>query len=221
MNVVFADLGKLLLAAVLGGAIGLEREAKHRSAGLRTNVFICVGAALFTMLSDQLAAIHGGDHTRIAAQIIPGIGFIGAGTILHSRDNLVTGLTTAATIFVVAATGMSVGGGRFALAIFTTALILAVLLVLGLIERSFNLKLLIHQYEVSGQNADELVRQVNGLLEPVHAMMSNLQLAPTPVHVRVRFECEGTRNKQAQILQALRESGAFHSVTSLGPVRIE
>jgi putative Mg2+ transporter-C (MgtC) family protein len=221
MNLVFADLGKLLLAAVLGGAIGLEREAKHRAAGLRTNIFICVGAALFTLLSDQLAADHGGDHTRIAAQIIPGIGFIGAGSILHARDNLITGLTTAATIFLVAATGMAVGGGHFALAIFTTILILAVLLVLGLIERSSNLKLLIHEYEVSGRNADEIVRQVNGLLEPVHAIMSNVQVAPTPVHVRVRFECEGTRNKQAHIMRTLRDSGAFDNVTSLGAVQTE
>src|ERR1035438_7726123 len=74
------DMEKLLLAALLGGLIGLEREAKHRPAGLRTNLFICMGAAMFTLLSDQLAVLHIGDHTRIAAQIIPGIGFIGAGS---------------------------------------------------------------------------------------------------------------------------------------------
>ena len=68
------DLEKLALAALLGGLIGLERQAKHRPAGLRTNLFICLGAAMFTLLSDQLAGAHTGDHTRIAAQIIPGIG---------------------------------------------------------------------------------------------------------------------------------------------------
>ena len=91
---------RLVLAAVLGGLIGLERETKRKPAGLRTNMFICFGAAMFTILSDRLAADHNGDHTRIAAQIIPGIGFIGAGSILHSRGN-VTGLTTAATLFVI------------------------------------------------------------------------------------------------------------------------
>jgi putative Mg2+ transporter-C (MgtC) family protein len=84
-SVVGLSMVRLVLAAVLGGFIGLEREVKHRSAGLRTNMFICFGAALFTILSDQLAAEQTGDHTRIAAQIIPGIGFIGAGSILHAQ----------------------------------------------------------------------------------------------------------------------------------------
>src|ERR1041385_2896309 len=91
---VIQDVGRILLAAALGGIIGLEREAKHRPAGLRTNLFICVGAAMFTLLSDQLAGAHTGDHTRIAAQIIPGIGFIGAGSIIHSRGDLISGVTT-------------------------------------------------------------------------------------------------------------------------------
>src|SRR5437870_140742 len=99
---------RLIVAAILGGIIGLERELHHKPAGLRTNMFICFGAAMFTVLSDELAAGFGGDHTRIAAQIIPGIGFIGAGSILHSRGS-VSGLTTAATLFVVASIGMAAG----------------------------------------------------------------------------------------------------------------
>src|SRR5579863_9741219 len=122
---------KLLLAAALGGVIGLEREIKHRPAGLRTNLFICMGAAMYTLLSDQLAVMHVGDHTRIAAQIIPGIGFIGAGTILHARGELVTGITSAATLFVVASIGMAVGGGLYLTASFATGLILLCLFVLG------------------------------------------------------------------------------------------
>src|SRR5256714_13417856 len=108
-----ADLERLVLAAVGGGLLGRAREAKRRPAGLRTNIFICVGAAMFTLLSDQLAVLHMGDHTRIAAQIIPGIGFIGAGSILHARGDLVTGITTASTLFVVASIGMAVGGDRY------------------------------------------------------------------------------------------------------------
>src|SRR5258708_30581276 len=110
---------RLVLAAILGGTIGLEREIKHRPAGLRTNLFICLGAAMFALLSDALAVEHIGDHTRIAAQIIPGIGFIGAGSILHSRGNLVTGITSAATLFVVASIGMAVCGGRYVTAVFS------------------------------------------------------------------------------------------------------
>src|SRR5690242_19097167 len=135
------SLVRLVLAAILGGLIGLEREIKHRPAGLRTNLFICLGAAMFTLLSDQLALIHIGDHTRIAAQIIPGIGFIGAGSIIHSRGDLITGLTSAATLFVVASVGMAVGGGLYLTAIFATGLILLCLFLLGSAEQRFNLKL--------------------------------------------------------------------------------
>src|SRR5437763_2771539 len=142
MPLIVADLEKLLLAAVLGGLIGLEREAKHRPAGLRTNLFICMGAAMFTLLSDQIAGQHTGDHTRIAAQIIPGIGFIGAGSIIHARGDLVTGITSAATLFVVASVGMAVGGGLYLTAIFATALVSAVLSFLGFFERLMNLKVM-------------------------------------------------------------------------------
>jgi putative Mg2+ transporter-C (MgtC) family protein len=215
------DIEKLLLAALLGGLIGLEREAKHRPAGLRTNLFICVGAAMFTLLSDQLAVIHIGDHTRIAAQIIPGIGFIGAGSIIHARGDLVTGITSASTLFVVASVGMAVGGGLYMIAIFATVLILAVLLFLGFLERFTNLKVMLFAYEVTGPSAEETSALVNEVFEPQHFMMQNVQIAPTPHHVRVRFDCEGNRKKQAQVLRCLRDSKAFESVTPLGPVQAE
>ena len=221
MHIVWTDLWRLLLAAFLGALIGLEREAKHRPAGLRTNLFICMGAAMFTLLSDQLAGEHTGDHTRIAAQIIPGIGFIGAGCIIHARADLVTGITSAATIFVVASVGMAVGGGVYATAIFATLLVLGVLWLLGLIERFLNLKSMVHGYEVSGKSAEEIQQMINGLLEPLHSIMANVQVAPTTVHVRLRFECEGTRKKQAHIFRLLRDSGAFDHVAALGPVQAE
>src|SRR5258708_10013006 len=105
-NLFTKTMARLLLSAVLGGLIGLEREFKHRPAGLRTNMFICFGAAMFTILSEELAGSFSGDHTRIAAQIIPGIGFIGAGSILHAKQ-AVTGMTTAARLFVVPAIAMA------------------------------------------------------------------------------------------------------------------
>src|SRR6201987_6243782 len=89
-------VGRLLLAAVLGGAVGLERELRHEPAGLRTMMLISIGAALFTIISYEMAADVGGDHTRIAAQIIPGIGFIGAGVVIRERGAVV-GITSAAT----------------------------------------------------------------------------------------------------------------------------
>ena len=221
MSPVIGDLEKLALAAVLGGLIGLERESKHRAAGLRTNLFICLGAAMFTLLSDELAGAHTGDHTRIAAQIIPGIGFIGAGSILRARGEIVTGITTAATIFVVASVGMAVGGAQYVLAIVATLLILGVLLLLGAIERGLNLKVMIYGYEVSGPKAEETEARINEVLELLHSLMLNMQLAATPRHVRIHFECEGTHKQQMRILKCLKDSGAFESVAALGPVHTE
>jgi putative Mg2+ transporter-C (MgtC) family protein len=212
---------RLMVAAILGGAIGLEREFKHRPAGLRTNLFICLGAAMYTLLSDALAVRFLGDHTRIAAQIIPGIGFIGAGSILHSRDNLVTGITSAATLFVVASVGMAVGGGLYLTAVFGTALILLCLFLLGNAEQRLNIKLAVHTYEVTGRNADDIKAEVNRALECIHALMDNVQVAETRQHVRVQFDLEGTQKEQRQALQALKESSLLESVIPLGLVQPE
>src|SRR5215831_11361182 len=130
-------IARLILAALLGGIIGLERELKHRPAGLRTNMFICFGAAMFTVLSVELGKPN--DATRIASQIIPGIGFIGAGSILRGKTG-VTGLTTAATIFVAASIGMACGGGLYLLAVSSTVLLLLALQMLGWVERRLNWK---------------------------------------------------------------------------------
>ena len=111
----FDLLLKLMLAVVLGGAIGLEREIKAKPAGLRTNILICVGAALLSDVSIRIGLIGGervGDPARIAAQIVSGIGFIGAGTIMQGGGTI-TGLTSAATIWVVAAIGIAIGAGFY------------------------------------------------------------------------------------------------------------
>jgi putative Mg2+ transporter-C (MgtC) family protein len=220
-SIVGVSIIRLVLAAILGGLIGLERQLKHRPAGLRTNLFICLGAAMYTLLSDELAVEHIGDHTRIAAQIIPGIGFIGAGSILHARDKLVTGLTTAATIFVVASVGMAVGGGLYLTSIFATGLILLCLFLLGRAEERFGLKTTVCGYEVAGPNADEITAEVNRILESVHSMMQNVQVAATRQHVRLQFELEGTRKAQIQVLQGLKQSPVFESATPLGAVHTE
>jgi putative Mg2+ transporter-C (MgtC) family protein len=215
------SLLRLMLAALLGGAIGLEREIKHRPAGLRTNLFICLGAAMYTLLSDAIAVRFLGDHTRIAAQIIPGIGFIGAGSILHNRDNLVTGITSAATLFVVASVGMAVGGGLYLTAVFGTMLILLCLFLLGNAEQRLNLKLTVHSYEVTGSSADNIKAEVNRALECIHAMMDNVQVAETRQHVRLQFDLQGTNKEQAQVLHALKQSSLLESVIPLGPVQPE
>lgn len=137
-----ATLGRLMLAALLGGMIGMEREMSGKPAGLRTVLLICVGATLFTELSLHLASLgedgeYHSDPARLAAQIIPGIGFIGAGAILHGRGK-VTGLTTAATLWTVTAIGIAVGSGAYIEAIGTTAMVLFALLLLAKFEGWIN-----------------------------------------------------------------------------------
>jgi putative Mg2+ transporter-C (MgtC) family protein len=124
---------QLALSVLLGGAIGLERELRNKPAGLRTNVLICMGATFFTALSIHIGGP--GDPGRIAAQVLTGVGFIGAGTILHLRG-AVTGLTSAATIWVVTAIGMAVGAQAYVDAIGATALVGIVLVGLGRAERA-------------------------------------------------------------------------------------
>ena len=126
---------RLALAAVLGGAIGLEREFHHKPAGLRTNMLIALGSALFSILSVELGA-GAGSPDRIAAQVVTGIGFLGAGAILRSGENI-HGLTTAATIWVNAAIGMAAGLGSYVVAAGAAALTLVVLAILPFIERRF------------------------------------------------------------------------------------
>jgi putative Mg2+ transporter-C (MgtC) family protein len=197
---------RLTLAAILGGIIGLERELKRKPAGLRTNMFICFGSARFTALSTELAAAWGGDHTRIAAQIIPGIGFIGAGSILHAKGS-VSGLTTAATLFVVASIGMACGGGLYLPAIFATMLIYLALHLLGLLERRFNLKPLMMNYiVVSEKSADDLVTEVNSILEDHGKEMQGLRLSRTNGKEKMVFSVDGTRSEHTELARRLRQS---------------
>lgn len=126
---------KLGLAVLMGGAIGLERQIAGKPAGLRTNILICLGSALMMDLSMNLIGPDGrvGDPARMAAQVVTGIGFIGAGTIMQSKGNI-SGLTSAATIWTVAAIGLTIGAGFFVEGLGATAMVLIVLLVLGQLE---------------------------------------------------------------------------------------
>lgn len=132
-------LARLLTAVVLGAAIGIEREIHGKQAGLRTHTLISLGAALLTVMSVRIPAPYAvmyrvGDVSRIASNIATGVGFLGAGVILHSRGRII-GLTTAATIWVVAAMGVAAGAGEYVAAIGTCVLVLVVLVPLRWWER--------------------------------------------------------------------------------------
>jgi len=135
---------RLGLAVFLGALIGFERESREHAAGMRTNALVALGSCLFTIISafgflDFLGTLHVQiDPTRIASYVVAGIGFLGAGSIFLSRDqNRVKGLTTAATVWLVAAIGMACGAGLYAVAVVATVLGLIVLTILRLLERLF------------------------------------------------------------------------------------
>jgi putative Mg2+ transporter-C (MgtC) family protein len=141
---------RLCLAAVLGGIIGFEREWRQKNAGLKTNILIAMGSALFTLMSIDLSKSAGGDATRIAAQIVTGIGFLGAGAIMRTGAGI-RGLTTAAMIWVNAAIGVACGGGEYRLAVIATGVTLSVLLVMTPIEKALDR----HLKNRKGQQSDD------------------------------------------------------------------
>lgn len=217
--VLSSTLARLTIAAILGGIIGLERQLRHKPAGLRTNMFICFGSAMFTLLSKELAG-NASDSARIAAQIIPGIGFIGAGSILHARGS-VTGLTTAATLFVVASVGMAVGGGLYLTAVFATVLILLALAVLGKLEGRFALRTVLQSYEVTGRNVEAMLREANRLLASEKLTMQNVHLATTDGESRLVFAVDCERDEHETFSLRLHESNVFASIKTVGSTEHE
>lgn len=217
--VLSSTLARLTIAAILGGVIGLERQLRGKPAGLRTNMFICFGSAMFTLLSKELAGTPA-DSARIAAQIIPGIGFIGAGSILHARGS-VTGLTTAATLFVVASVGMAVGGGLYLTAVFATVLILLSLAVLGRLERGFALRTVLQSYEVTGRNVEAMLREANRLLADEKLTMQNVHLATSDGESRLVFAVDCERDEHESFSLRLHESNVFASVNTVGTTEHE
>ncbi|ANY75047.1 MgtC/SapB family protein [Paenibacillus ihbetae] len=137
-------LMRLLFAALLGGLIGWERERRNKQAGLKTHLLVAVGSTLIMLTSiygfDSLLINHPNarfDPARLAAQVVSGIGFLGAGAILRRSNHIISGLTTAATLWVAAAIGLSVGSGFYWPAVVTTAIVLISTLVLNKLESRF------------------------------------------------------------------------------------
>ncbi len=194
---------KLLLAAVLGGIIGLEREFRDKPAGLRTNILICVGSTLFMSISTRVAQILGGDPTRIAAQIISGIGFLGAGAVLHSHG-FVRGLTTAATIWVVAGVGMALGSSMYGVAVFATAMSVVTLYFLSMIEdkiqgkRSFNYSLIV-------TNLNQALPSISKVLRDCSVTGASFNFQKQATNYRVGFNLFVPRDTNLKIMEKLSE----------------
>ena len=127
MNIEIEMVLRLVLATFLGAVIGYQRERMGKEAGLRTHMLICTGAALFTIVS--IFGFVGADPSRVAAGVVTGIGFLGAGVILHRTGGAVVGLTTAATIWAVAAIGLAAGSGLYIISVVATVLTLVILFI--------------------------------------------------------------------------------------------
>src|SRR5438477_985770 len=212
-----SSVARLLLAGLLGGLIGLERTVHHKSAGIRTNMFICIGAAMFTILSDIIPDPSLADRTRIASNIVQGVGFLGAGAILHAKGG-VSGLTTAATIWVVASIGIAAGAGHYLLATFATMIILVALLVLGSIEAKLGLKRLAMSYEIKGESAPKILDQLNELLEDRRLFMQGLQVGRSQNLSRVLFNVTCTLPEHEKLQAELKMRSDFESVSTFNAV---
>ena len=205
---------RLLTACALGGAIGMEREWKHKPSGLRTNMLICLACALFTILSAALAG-DSQDKSRVASNIVQGIGFLGAGLILHTR-NRVQGLTSAATVFVVASIGMACGAGLYLPAVFATAIVGAALQLIGMIEGRSRWKFYGMVYELRWTtSAGELPRLYGALLDLLDRdgyPLNIVERDSLPGVERVRFAVLTNQARHKALLHDLRAKGIADTV---------
>jgi putative Mg2+ transporter-C (MgtC) family protein len=199
-------VGRLLLAAFLGGLVGLERELRHKPSGLRTNMLICLGAALFTVISSQIASTFGGDHTRIAAQIVTGIGFIGAGVVIRDRGAIL-GITSAATIFVIASVGMACGAGMPVTAVFATLLLLFTLALLGFAEDRLGLHARLMTFRVTAPETPNMIQRVHEIVGELGIQTRSWQSRRTDEGLVVSFDAEVTTPQERDLAQRL---GAAH-----------
>ena len=193
---------RLLLACVLGGVIGLDREYHHKASGVRTNLLICFGAALFTYLSPLIAGELSTSKGQIASNIVQGVGFLGAGLILHNR-NRVSGLTSAATVFAVAAVGMTCGAGLYVPAVFATVLILLSLEAVGALEMLTNLKLQGQTYEVRGSDPEKMYRGVLEAMDKEQRRLEQVERDTVGALTRLTFNVMATRRGHRRLSAVL------------------
>jgi putative Mg2+ transporter-C (MgtC) family protein len=206
---------RLAIAALLGAIIGVERELRRRPAGIRTSLSICMAAALFTILSGELAHRLGdAGSTRIASNVVQGIGFLGAGAILKEAGSIV-GLTTAAAIFLEAAIGMAVGGGFIALGVSATGIALFGLVGLGWIENVLNLKPRTMAFRFTTDHADSLSTEIQKLLAELKVRVRHFRVSMSGVLSIVEFDAEVSIGQQRKIVAQLDRSGVTIEVIPL------
>ncbi len=228
---------RLLMACAMGGVVGVEREYRHKDSGLRTNMLICMGSALFTLLSPVLAGPIGTNQGQVASNIVQGIGFLGAGLILHTRSR-VLGLTSAATVWVMASVGMACGAGLYFVAGFATVILLIALQFVGMIEGRLGWKRFPMLYEVRADVGSALSKEIVGVERAealakereaakhrmLAAVLHVLDAAKIRLHIlqrdnvagmeRLSFSVLATGKLHKQLLNDLRASDATDQVVT-------
>lgn len=198
MVVVGGAVGRLLLACALGGIIGLEREVNRKAAGVRTNLLICMGAAFFTLLSAVLAGDGSPNKGQVASNIVQGIGFLGAGLILHNRSR-VSGLTSAASVWVVASIGMACGAGLYAAAVVAALIVIISLEVVGFLERRANLKIYPLMYEARGQDQTLMLRSILDAMDKAGERLTGVERDTIGDLQRVSFALTCTKRQHRKL----------------------
>jgi putative Mg2+ transporter-C (MgtC) family protein len=202
---------RLLLACGLGGLIGLDREYHHKASGVRTNLLICFGSALFTYLSPLIAGELSTSKGQIASNIVQGVGFLGAGLILHNR-NRISGLTSAATVFAVAAVGMACGAGLYLPAVVATLLILLALEAVGAVETLTSLKLQGRIFEVRGPDADAVYLAVLAAMDAQQRRLELTERDDIAGIARLSFTVIATRRELRELTALLTKASGIDRV---------
>ncbi len=203
--------GRLLLAAFLGGVIGIDREYHHKPSGVRTNLLICFGAGLFTFLSAVVAGAGSTNKGQIASNIVQGIGFLGAGLIIRNRDR-VSGLTSAATVWAVASIGMACGAGLYIPAVFSAVLVLVALEGVGFLEKNANLKLYSVIYEVRGADTDKMSISILSAMDHAKYRLVGLEQQSIGELNRLSFPVAATHKGHQKFLASLKAAPAIDAV---------
>ena len=210
IGVVNDTIGRLLLASVLGALIGLEREVSRKAAGVRTNLLICMGAAFFTLLSVVIAG-ESGNKGQVASNIVQGIGFLGAGLILHNRSR-VSGLTSAASVWVVASIGMACGAGLYAAAIVAAIIVILSLQLVGFLERRANLKGYPLVYEARGRDQTLMLTSILDAMDRAGERLCGVEHDAIGELQRVSFAVTATKQRHERLRSKLNAEPAIDAL---------
>jgi putative Mg2+ transporter-C (MgtC) family protein len=196
------DFIRMGVALLIGGLIGAERERQKKAVGLRTLILISVGSAVFTILSIRISVLWGGEAPRIAAQIVSGIGFIGAGVILEERGRVV-GLTTAATIWLTAALGMAVGAGEYILAVGGAFISIIVLMLFTRFEEHLNISSEARTYRITTKTSWDKFKELKSLFKDSHLSIDTYKQEKDEKEMVCTFEVYGQTKRHDKLVQKL------------------